>query len=189
MFAAQMAAALGGGTPPPWLRVAHCDGDKKDADAANKSFFDADALERGAKAVREIDRSTNAKAVRLCQRRRAFRVRRPVSHITSMPLLSSAGSPDCAVGVALQRRQEGARRPRGTSSAAPRGVCVSCHRLPSCPPIPVQNSISNCDLRAGCRTSFAKLCHPVPLHSLSKHPTSSLAVILLRVMGAYTKGS
>jgi hypothetical protein len=46
--------------------TALCDDGKDDKNdkKALQSIFDADALERGAKAVREIDRSTNAKAVR-----------------------------------------------------------------------------------------------------------------------------
>jgi hypothetical protein len=63
MFARHVAAALGGVTLS--ARTAFCD-EAKEHESASKSFFDADALERGAKAVREIDRSTNAKAVRSC---------------------------------------------------------------------------------------------------------------------------
>lgn len=65
MFARHAAALLSAtGTGALLARPALCD-DDKDGKSASQSFFDADALERGAKAVREIDRSSNAKAVRL----------------------------------------------------------------------------------------------------------------------------
>ena len=64
MFARHAAALLSAsGTGVLLARPAFCDEDK-DGKSASQSFFDADALERGAKAVREIDRSANAKAVR-----------------------------------------------------------------------------------------------------------------------------
>lgn len=64
MFARHAAAVFtASGVTLLSARSAYCD-EKKDGDSASKSFFDADALERGAKAVREIDRSKNAKAVR-----------------------------------------------------------------------------------------------------------------------------
>jgi hypothetical protein len=53
---------------------ARCDDgkDEKSEKKALQSIFDADALERGAKAVREIDRSANAKAVRCFPAYRTF---------------------------------------------------------------------------------------------------------------------
>jgi hypothetical protein len=62
------AAAAAGGVGACTLRTAHCDDDdgkkRKGGASHAPSYLDADTLERSARAVREIDRSSNAKAVR-----------------------------------------------------------------------------------------------------------------------------
>lgn len=62
-FAYKLAAAIAaGGSAYSTVSHSQCkDAEKPDG----KGWFDPEALERGAKAIREIDRSTNAKKVRL----------------------------------------------------------------------------------------------------------------------------
>lgn len=62
-FAYKVAALIAaGGTAYSSVPQAQCKDDDK---PEGKGWFDPEALERGAKAIREIDRSTNAKRVRL----------------------------------------------------------------------------------------------------------------------------
>lgn len=70
-FAYKIALMVAAGGAAANVRVADCkDADDK-AGLPGQGMFDPDALERGAKAIREIDRSANAKAVREAAREEA----------------------------------------------------------------------------------------------------------------------
>lgn len=78
------AAAAGAAS---WPVEAQCKGDSNAADAKMTPSFDPEALERGAKALREINASPYAKKVRRCRNSLGPCAPRPRSHPSSLTLI------------------------------------------------------------------------------------------------------